>query len=377
MKILIISSFPTHPTYAGNSTSIKSYATLLINQGHDVSFLWITNNKARGNNKDDMEEFWGEKLKIFEMFKIQKYINLYFRKFRFNIFGYYKIDDLFPFGLLRFLKNNNKEEKYDVVIVNYIFFSKAFLAFNKNEKKIIYTHDIFTDRFQKTGNQWFSTNQKEECKGLNRSDVIWSIQEEESDFFRSLTNKKIYTTYCHFPINKTINSNSQNILFLAGSNVHNLEAIELFVHNDLPQLKIEFPELKLIIGGKICEKIEYMKSEKNIVLCGEVNDLADFYRKGDIFINPTFSGTGLKIKTFEAMSFGKVVISHSHNVSGIFKIDKAPIFIQSNIETYCILIKRLLENRILLQTSILNSIEYINELNNYVKDQTVLSLSDH
>jgi glycosyltransferase involved in cell wall biosynthesis len=214
---------------------------------------------------------------------------------------------------------------FDVVIVNYVFFSKAFLAFDNTVKKIIYTHDIFSNRFQKTGNNWFSTKVLQEAKALNRSDVIWSIQEQESVFFRSISDKKVVTTFCNFTIQDTEISGSRNILFLAGSNDHNVEAINFFIGNVLPLLVNEIVDIQLLVGGRICEKLEYAKCLQNVTLLGDVDDLHAFYSLGDIFINPTFNGTGLKIKTFEAMSFGKVVVTHQHNVLGIYKQEIALI----------------------------------------------------
>ena len=42
MKILIISSIPTHPTTAGNCNFIKKYCTLLKQMGYDIYFLHIS-----------------------------------------------------------------------------------------------------------------------------------------------------------------------------------------------------------------------------------------------------------------------------------------------------------------------------------------------
>ena len=48
--------------------------------------------------------------------------------------------------------------------------------------------------------------------------------------------------------------------------------------------------------------------------------------KGDVAINPCQVGTGLKIKTFEAVSYGKVTMVHPHSIIGIFRKDHAPVF---------------------------------------------------
>lgn len=52
----------------------------------------------------------------------------------------------------------------------------------------------------------------------------------------------------------------------------------------------------------------------------------DFYSKGDVVINPTFQGTGLKIKTFESISYDKISMCHPHSKIGIFDPYTAPLF---------------------------------------------------
>ena len=82
----------------------------------------------------------------------------------------------------------------------------------------------------------------------------------------------------------------------------------------------------MIIGGSICAKKELIHKDDSVIFCGVVDNSMDFYSKGDVVINPTFQGTGLKIKTFESISYDKISMCHPHSKIGIFDPYTAPLF---------------------------------------------------
>jgi hypothetical protein len=55
---------------------------------------------------------------------------------------------------------------------------------------------------------------------------------------------------------------------------------------------------------------------------------------GDVVINPTYQGTGLKIKTFEAIAYDKVLLTHPHSMTGIYEKNNAPIFASASAEDW-------------------------------------------
>ena len=56
-------------------------------------------------------------------------------------------------------------------------------------------------------------------------------------------------------------------------------------------------------------------------IIGHVEDLDDFYRQIDIAINPMVGGTGLKIKSLEALSYGKALLATKDAMVGISTTD--------------------------------------------------------
>ena len=90
------------------------------------------------------------------------------------------------------------QHRFDAVLVEYVFFSRALLNFGPDVLKLIDTHDVFADRYKKLRKNgirrfWFVTNQEQERRGLNRADVIIAIQDHEAKYFQSQVNRKVVT----------------------------------------------------------------------------------------------------------------------------------------------------------------------------------------
>jgi hypothetical protein len=367
-KILIISPYSTHPPYGGNSKCILSYSEMLQEIGYSVSFLWIADFNESKETEELTRLYWKDKLFIFRLSQFHRIIKALFRYSRFYFRGYYKVDDFHPFGIKNYINQLQKSHYFDCIIINYIFLSKIFTYITRS-KKILYTHDVFTNRFQKTGNPWFSVTANEEAKALNRADVVFGIQDSETTFFSYLTTSKVKSVFTHFRVTETPFVGKKVLLFLAAKNPNNVDGISKFIETVFRPLALIYPELKLVIGGSICSVIDEIFDDESIEYLGEVDDLENFYKLGDIFINPTFNGTGLKIKTFEALSFGKVVLSHPHNVIGIYNKEHAPILICSDSDKYIRTVDYLFVDKENVLAIKAESIKYIWSLNSYVKLQ--------
>jgi hypothetical protein len=371
-NILIIAPFPTHPVIAGNRTIILTFSNLLKEMGYTIHYFWISEDYHYNKTElDSCHEYWGKNFyfhpkNILNCLKDRVHNIIFFKRT-----GNYNLETKCPIGIKRYLSEILKKNQFAAIIINYVFFSRLFKYF-KNEKKILFTHDVFTNKYGRTGFKWFSLNPLDESRGLNRADIILSVQEEETIFFKYLTNKKIFTIYCCLPINPTplvgVQGSEFKLLFLSGNNLHNVESIKKFYYDVFPELRQSFPQIKLIIGGAICKELEYLE-DNNIELQGNISDLYQFYRQADICINPTFNGTGLKIKTFEALSFGKILVAHPHSVIGVFEKEKVPIFLAENKSEYINHFIHLFNNVSEWNKYKTKSIEYMTNLHSYVKRQ--------
>jgi glycosyltransferase involved in cell wall biosynthesis len=245
----------------------------------------------------------------------------------------------------------------------------------------LFTHDALTNKNQRTGLRWYSLRVEDEARGLNRADVILSVQELETIFYKYITHKKILTTYAAFSINPTPQADASaayTILFLSGDNPHNQEGFIFFYNEVFHCLKKIYPKIKLIIGGSItrCGRITDMViGDSNIELQGIVSDLYQFYSQADICINPVYNGTGIKMKTFEALSYGKILIAHPHSMIGVYDYPNVPVMLASTQNEYIEHINKVFSkdfDRISFKN---NAINYMANFQKHVENQFMDALN--
>lgn len=369
MKILIISPRTTHKTLSGSQKCIFDYCELLKSQGYELFYYYIGNRHSSIDDVNLTKDYFGEshffyykptfiELTFFSI--INRYRQIFFS-------NYFKVDDKYPFNLSKSVNKIINKENIHAVIINYITYTKLFNHLKGNIKKIVFTHDTFTFRKKHSNLPVWSMLPNEEAKGLNRCDYILAIQNNDAIFFNYLAPNShcipIYSTF-KFKLQEIVETN--DILFLSSDNEFNRVAIIDFIENVFIEIRKMDTSVSLIIGGKICDFLHSKLLPTGIKLCGIVDNAESFYKLSDIVINPTFSGTGLKIKTFEAISYGKVVIAHKHSSEGIFRKEKAPLYIYESPEEAIMLLKEVLAYKISRKENQLACEDYIRMLNNYV-----------
>jgi glycosyltransferase involved in cell wall biosynthesis len=219
------------------------------------------------------------------------------------------VDDWVSSDLTAAITILNEIFHFSICVCSYIFLSRAFTVLPKTTFKILATNDRFTNRnsdILKTGisnSLYFSVKSPEEAIALNRADVVLATQEDDSIFFKTLTNKKVVVQPYVPPANFLPLGTPHNPLkvgFIASSYEPNAYSITSF---------IEFIDdsIELFILGGVCNKLKNI-NKKNIKLMGEVSDIVDFYLDCDLYINPDTFFSGSKTKTIEALSFAKPLI---------------------------------------------------------------------
>lgn len=341
MKILIVSTIPTHPTNAGNRNWILSQAKLLKELGHEVHFFYVYERAFRKKNNDHISliktaEYWGDSFHCYYVSvweKLRLSATDYIRKTFFN--WYWKCDDAYPHGLHKVINRLDAKIGFGAIIINYYYLSKCFKHITIPLKAIA-THDCFSFRdLSIKGKGVYTTTPDEEAKALQRCPHIFALQDEERIFFQKLSPKSlvysVYSTYEFYdlPINYT-----HRLLFFSGGNEYNINGLYWFLDKIYPVLTKHFPDIELWIGGGICSNLKNLNGENSIKLLGFFDDPKEFYKLGDIVINPTYQGTGLKIKTFEGIAYGKVVMVHPHSMAGIYNSQDAPVFSSCNAEEW-------------------------------------------
>ena len=93
------------------------------------------------------------------------------------------------------------------------------------------------------------------------------------------------------------------LLFIGSNFQANIDGIKWFADNVMPQTNA-----MLTVIGKNMQELRGELDKTNIHVLGTVDDLHPHYEHADAVVAPIFSGSGMKVKTAEALMMGKTVI---------------------------------------------------------------------
>ena len=213
---------------------------------------------------------------------------------------------------------NNKD--YDYIFCRYIVNAQLTGIFNLNNRVILDIDDLPEIRFR-TSVQF----EKNVLKRIYHKYVFYRLKKQTKDSIRKsafsfLPNKKEADEYnvWYLPNISTIHINkfgitksNHTILFVGlMSWAPNYKGLDIFITNCWSDILLRVPDAKLLVAGKglPIEYSEKWSKYRNVIYLGYVDDINDFYSKGNIVICPIFSGAGTNIKVIEAMSMGKACV---------------------------------------------------------------------
>ncbi len=105
---------------------------------------------------------------------------------------------------------------------------------------------------------------------------------------------------------------NKGILFIGSLFPPNYHGVKWFVDNVMSKL----PEQKLAIVGKNFEKKRTELERENVQVIGTVDDLEIYYYTYPIMVMPIRYGSGMKVKTAEAMMYGKIILATDEALEG-------------------------------------------------------------
>jgi polysaccharide biosynthesis protein PslH len=352
MRVLVVSPTPSHPPEAGNRIRILALATAIRNMGHQVHFAYI-----RMGNGDEgaMANCWGHGYHPISykqpVIRRNTWRGLSRRIFQLIVPTHryaFHVDDWFDIKAIQELRALNQQYKFDVVLVEYVFISKALEAFPHVSLKIIDTHDIFTNRHMlylsnNSKPQWFSTTRRQERKGLRRADAVIAIQENEQEFFKRLTGSQVITVGHLVRVedrwSNRRHSEPYSALFVGSRNPINVESLEYFFVHVFPLCERNNKKLRVLAAGTVCENLP---EHPALVKLGTFVDISEAYSQADVVINPVRYGTGLNVKTVEALGFGIPIVTTPVGGKGL-GANTPPLIVAESDHEFASAIYRVLE----------------------------------
>lgn len=241
-----------------------------------------------------------------------------------------RIVDWYDRGLEAAARDMHKLRGYNVVHVNYVWYSPLLEVFGSDVVKVLDTHDIFGERRQKytaagMKPQWFSTSYADEDVALRRADAALAIQKEEAAELAGRGHRNIlYLPYVE-PALRTFEPRTGNrpltFGYLGSGNDWNILSMAEFL-SMMQARGVPFPH-PIVVAGGVCR---HVREGTGVIKLGFVQELHTFYDAIDIALNPMVGGTGLKIKTVEPLCYGKPVLTTLPGAQGLTHLWQLPMF---------------------------------------------------
>ena len=251
----------------------------------------------------------------------------------------------------------------DIVLIEYVKLAYLLEALpdKKSITRIIDTHDVLHRRFQQFNERqqphWIEISAEEEAAALQGFDIILAIEPGEAGWFKQVVPSANVLLCPHAtlldamvkPSNPTMNS-PVTLGYLGSDNASNRDALEAFLEGVWPDLVARYTDsIELLIGGQV--SFDSQLAVGPIRVLGPVKDLSGFYEQVDIAINPALYGTGLKIKSVEALSFGKPLVCTREGAAGLPLTDSIAVSTCHQMSEFAEPINRLMDPTIRQQAS--------------------------
>jgi glycosyltransferase involved in cell wall biosynthesis len=113
---------------------------------------------------------------------------------------------------------------------------------------------------------------------------------------------------------------SESIGIIGSDNPANCEGLDLFLVHSWPVIRAHRPEARLCIAGKLGIALQAQLSDgfpEGVTTLGWIPDLSHFYRDLRLVVNPVVRGTGLKIKSVEALAHARPLVAYPVGIEGI------------------------------------------------------------
>lgn len=375
MRILIVYPGPTHPLRDGYQLALSAYVAQLEELGYSVELLCVYDPHV--TSLADLQptvEHWGEHYYEYAtQWPERLRTSLEYRLFC-PAHGGHTLDGLCPSGLPRYVRRLVEGKPYKAIFINHWYLSGVFRHVS-GIRKIIYAFDVFAGRRARVGSKWLSTDSRTEGRALDRADVVLAIQESEGRVLRTCTRTPVITALCHYPAHSVPIGPADRLLFLGSANKINVDAMRSFIQRAMPVVRQKVPHAQLIIGGNVCRSLEEFAAEPGVTLQFEVDSLAAFYRQAALVVNPVSTGTGVKIKTFEALAYGRVVLCDPHSIDGVWAAQPSPAIVCRTPMDYADAIEFLLGDPAAVSEHSGRSLTYIRNVNQHF-EKTLAAVID-
>lgn len=232
------------------------------------------------------------------------------------------MDDWCPDGLVELAEKDCAQFRTEIAVAQLAFLSRVLPRLvARGAKAVLDADNAFAGRAQAwkamgVPYNWFSATELEERKALSRADLILAIQSSEATQFQRISPRSEILLVPHGMPTKYLSFDDvPKAIFVGADNEENNRGLGEFLREAWPAVLLHFPRSELLIVGTIGRLIE--RGIPGVSILGIVPDLERVYRRAWVAINPCPIGTGLKIKSVEALCHGRCLLTTRYGAQGI------------------------------------------------------------
>lgn len=361
MRILQIMNRVPYPLNDGGSIGMHYYIEGYLNAGASLSVFAM--NTSRDHVALEILPAIYEKLSHFKVIDVNTDIkvlgalnNMLFEKSSYNVnrFNQKTIHE----ELVTFLKQHT----FDIIHLDSLFVTDYIptIRAHSEAKIVLRQHNIeFTiwERLSKTAKnllkKWYfnllaQRLKAHELKYINQYDLVLPISQQDAAVFKSLS-KQTSPMWIHpFGIqmeNGDVNKVSFDLthhkvkelkLYHIGAMdwLPNQESVQFLLEEIVPEVLKSTSQVSFHIAGRSMQKEWFGYAQERVEIYGEVPSAAEFEADKQVLIVPLKSGGGVRIKIFQAMAQGKIVITSPIGLEGIEAINGKEVMIAKTVDDF-------------------------------------------
>jgi GT2 family glycosyltransferase/glycosyltransferase involved in cell wall biosynthesis/uncharacterized coiled-coil protein SlyX len=320
LNILYFSPFPSHPRNHGNQATIQQFARHFQAMGHKVHFALLRSGMYSQEHERAMRDAWN----TFDILPNSHPLGADGQPIPFD--GWYEE------GLGERIRLLCAKYDIDIVFCSYVFQSKMLEYVPNYIRKVIDTHDKMGNRYEmlrENGQplEFFSCTPEEEGAYLSRADVVVARREEEARYFDSVTGRKTAIVVPHFEEPHFLDrkfDGLKNAGIVASANRVNLSMVRECLEAIDRRLAGTVCPFTVHVAGEVKDMVDALPANKRTIfgrpwvrMLGFVPDIARFYGDMDVVMSPVTMGTGINVKTVQAMAFGLPLLTTACGSKGI------------------------------------------------------------
>lgn len=319
VRILYYSPYPSHPASHGNRTTIQLFGKFFQAKGCEVHFALLAPGCYPPEDIAAMSRQWDTLSLLRYGYKDESGLGV-------DI----PYDGWYAEGLGEHIAWLCARYSIDIVFCSYVFQSKMLEFVPDHVLKVIDTHDKMGARYaalkaRGLKPEFFSCSPEDEGAYLRRADIVVARRAEEAEYFNQVSGTATAIVIPHVEPPHFMERRFEavrSVGMVASANRINLDLATNFLL--AIQAREQMPPFRIKIAGEVASMVGELSPEKRAVfdapwveMLGFVDDIADFYASVDVVVSPVTLGTGINVKTVQAMSYGMPLVTTAFGCKGI------------------------------------------------------------